>query len=170
LGAGVSKRTKSETPPDPAPEKRKGRPPYEPTAKDRDMVQAMTSYGIPQEEIATVVGISAVTLRKHFRRELDVGATMANAAVAQSLFNSATGKGPQKVTAQIFWLKTRAGWKEPPREVSGPNGGPITTATIDLKRLSDEQLKALELVFGDLAGEPGRDDGGDPGGEGEASA
>ncbi|WP_244424588.1 hypothetical protein [Methylobacterium nodulans] len=167
----MSKRTKPDPPADPAAAARRlGRRPYEPTAENRKMVQAMVSYGIRQEEIATALGISTVTLRKHFRRELDVGETLANAAVANALFKAATGGGPQKVTAQIFWLKTRAKWKEPPREVSGPNGAPITTATIDLKRLSDEQLKALEAIFGDLAGGSGGHDGGAPGGEGEAGA
>lgn len=155
----------------PRPEPRKGgRPPYQPTEKDRGTVQTMTAYGIPQDEIGAVLGISHVTLRKYYAREIAVGATLANSKVAEALYQSATGDGPQKVTAQIFWLKTRARWKEPPHEVSGPGGGPITTANVDLSKLTDEQLQALELVFSALAGEPGGDDGDDPGGEGEAGA
>ncbi|BAQ44386.1 hypothetical protein Maq22A_c04930 [Methylobacterium aquaticum] len=130
----------------------------------------MTSYGIPQDDIARVLKISPTTLRLHFRYELDVGATQANVMVAQSLFQKATGSHPQAVTAAIFWLKTRARWKEPPREVSGPNGGPIPTATVDLTKASREQLDALESLFGHLAGEPGGDAEVDPGGEGEAGA
>ena len=34
------------------------------------------------------------------------------AKVAESLFRKATGDHRQSVTAAIFWLKTRAGWKE----------------------------------------------------------
>lgn len=49
---------------------------------------------------------------------------------------------------------------------SGPNNGPILTA--DLTKATDDELRALEAVFGPLAGEPGGDDGGDSGGEGEA--
>jgi phage terminase small subunit len=45
---------------------------------------------------------------------------------------------------------------------SGPNGGPIQT--VDLTHATDEQLTALEAIFGPLAG-PGYDDEGDPGGE-----
>jgi hypothetical protein len=51
---------------------------------------------------------------KAFRRELDVGATKANAKVAESLFKQATNGN---VTAQIWWTKCRMGWKEPPAAV-----------------------------------------------------
>jgi hypothetical protein len=46
--------------------------------------------------------------------------------VAESLYRKATSEGPQSVTAAIFWLKTRAGWKESiAHEVSGADGAPI---------------------------------------------
>ena len=48
---------------------------------------------------------------------------------------------------------------------TGRDGGPILTT--DLSKLSNDQLATLEAVFGPLAGS-GDDDGGDPGGEGEA--
>ncbi|KQV83254.1 hypothetical protein [Rhizobium sp. Root1220] len=48
---------------------------------------------------------------------------------------------------------------------TGRGGGPIQT--VDLTNVSDEQLNALEAIFGPLAGASG-DDEGDPGGEGEA--
>ncbi|AWN47169.1 hypothetical protein DK419_13285 [Methylobacterium terrae] len=49
---------------------------------------------------------------------------------------------------------------------AGPNGGPIPI--VDLTRATDDQLDAIEAIFGPLAA-AGGDDGGDPGGEGEAS-
>lgn len=49
-------------------------------------------------------------------------------------------------------------------ELSGPNGGPIQT--VDLTNASEEQLNALEAIFGPLASGSG-DDEGDQGGEGE---
>ena len=39
----------------------------------------MARYGIPEDDIAIVVGIDAKTLRKHFRLELDVAFVKANA-------------------------------------------------------------------------------------------
>jgi len=86
----------------------------------------MAAFGVPEVNIARVVGIDAKTLRKHYREELDTGQTKATAKVAESLFRKATTEGPQSVTAAIFWLKTRAGWKETSvQELSGPDKRPI---------------------------------------------
>ncbi|GGC70863.1 hypothetical protein GCM10011504_55790 [Siccirubricoccus deserti] len=72
----------------------------DPTEEDRRLVRAMSGFGIPQEQIATHLGIDAKTLRKHFRQDLDRGMVEATAKVAQSLFQMATtGKN---VAAAIF--------------------------------------------------------------------
>lgn len=49
---------------------------------------------------------------------------------------------------------------------TGRNGGPIQT--VDLTNVTDDQLNALEAIFGPLATASG-DDEGDTGGEGEES-
>lgn len=93
-----------------------GRPPYEPTKKDREMVLAMSGYGIPDYEIARVLGVSPPTMRKYFDLELATGHVQANAKVAQTLYKKATGDSPGSVVAAIFWLKCRAGWNDRPGE------------------------------------------------------
>jgi len=101
--------------------------PFKPTEKDRKQVSSMAAFGTPQENIARVMGIAPKTLRLHFRDELDNGSTIADAAVAQSLYNKAIGNGPQAVTACIFWAKTRMGWKEKQvYEHTGAGGAPLT--------------------------------------------
>ena len=80
---------------------------HEPTAETRAKVNALASVGTPQDQIAIVVGITKNTLLKHYRKELDAAMTMANAKVAQSLFQQATAGN---TSAAIFWLKCRAGW------------------------------------------------------------
>ena len=88
------------------------RPRFVPTEEQRKMVRSMAAYGIRQEEIACCIGLrSAKTLRRHFRKELDRAAPEANARVAQSLYQQATAG--KKTAAAIFWLKVRAGWREP---------------------------------------------------------
>jgi hypothetical protein len=72
----------------------------------------MAGYGVPEEGIARVLAVDPKTLRKHYREELDHGHTKANARVAENLYRKATGDGREAVVAAIFWLKTRAGWKE----------------------------------------------------------
>lgn len=89
-----------------------GRASHRPDPNSRRQVEAMAGYGMPETDIAAAIGVDAKTLRKHYRSELDLGHIKANSAIAQSLFRKATGEGPQSVTAAIFWLKTRARWKE----------------------------------------------------------
>jgi hypothetical protein len=117
-----------------------GRRAHKPDPAQRRQVEAMAAYGIPEADIARVVGVDPKTLRKHYRDELDMGETKANAQVAGFLFNSArTGN----VTAQIFWLKTRAQWRETPTELR--HSGSI--ARRDVAEMTDQELmdRILEL-------------------------
>ena len=98
-----------------------GRKAHSPDATTRRQVEAMAGYGIPEADIAGVLSIDPKTLRKHYRHELDHGHTKANARVAEFLYRRATTDESQAVTAAIFWLKTRAGWKETSvNEIAGP--------------------------------------------------
>ena len=73
---------------------------------------------------------------------------------AEFLFEQATGQrgdGSAAVTAAIFWLKTRARWKETiATEHSGPDGKPIEiadqSAEIERKRIAARAL--LDETFG----------------------
>ena len=116
-----------------------GRRAHQPDPGLRRQVEAMAAYGIPEDDIARVVTIDPKTLRKHYRDELDMGATKANAQVAGFLFNSARNGN---VTAQIFWLKTRASWKEAPSE----HRHVAAVGTFDVREMSDEELE--RIVFG----------------------
>ena len=89
-----------------------GHPSHAPEPFHRRQVEAMAGYGIPEADIARMLGIDPKTLRKYYREELDTGHVIANAKVAESLFRKATGDHRQAVTAAIFWLKTRARWTE----------------------------------------------------------
>ena len=75
----------------------------------REKVRHLAGLGVPQEDIAKIVGCAPKTLRKRFRDELDRGVAEANATVSGYLLAAAKGGN---VTAQIFWLKTRAHWRE----------------------------------------------------------
>jgi hypothetical protein len=95
----------------------------------------MAAYGVPEFDVARVVGIDPKTLRKHYRDELDNGQIKATAKVAESLFRKATGEGPQSVTAAIFWLKTKGGWRETPQSHQ--------VAHYDVSRFTDEELEQI---------------------------
>lgn len=113
-----------------------GRRAHQPDPALRRQVEAMAAYGIPETDISRVVGIDAKTLRKHYREELDLGETKANAQVAGFLFNSARSGN---VTAQIFWLKTRARWRETPTELR--HSGSIGRK--EMCEYTDEELMAI---------------------------
>jgi hypothetical protein len=75
----------------------------------RDKVRHLSGVGVRQDDIARIIRCSPKTLRKRFRDELDLGVAEANATVGGYLFAAAKAGN---VTAQIFWLKTRAHWRE----------------------------------------------------------
>ena len=110
-----------------------GRPAHLPSPSERRQVEAMAGYGVPEADIALVLGIDPKTLRKHYRDELDTGHIVANAKVAESLFRKATGDHRQSVTAAIFWLKTRARWKEPAVHEPEPAGSGAGTGSARAK-------------------------------------
>lgn len=113
-----------------------GRRAHRPDPSQRRQVEALAAYGIPAADISGVVGIDPKTLRKYYREELDFGETKANAQVAGFLFSAAKNGN---VTAQIFWLKTRAKWRETPMELM--HSGSIRGR--DLSQFSDEELMSM---------------------------
>jgi hypothetical protein len=123
------------------------RPSHKPGPELRRQVEALAGFGIPEADIAGLIGIDPKTLRKHYRQELDHGHTKANARVAENLFRKATGDGREAVTAAIFWLKARARWKEVSiNEHSGLDGKPIEQIT-EIKRIivSAPERRAIGL-------------------------
>ena len=108
------------------------RPRFSPTPEQRRMVRSMAAYGIRHDEIAACLGIrSAKTLRRHFREELDRALVEANAKVARTLFEMATGG--KSVAATIFWLKSRAGWRDLPHRTLRPIDAPPFIVVPDKK-------------------------------------
>ena len=109
-------------------------PTFEPTEKERQLVEQMCAVGIPQESICLVVrdGIDDKTLRKHFRKELDTAKIKANAKIGGTLFNKAIAGDTASL---IFWAKTQMGWRETQvTEISGPKGGPVPILNVPVLR------------------------------------
>ena len=75
---------------------------FEPSAAQRRLVGEMTAFGIPQPNIASVIGIDGKTLRKYFADEIENGTARATAKVAASLFRTACGSGPGQSLQQFF--------------------------------------------------------------------
>ena len=121
------------------------RHPHEPTDKTRAEVEALKSFGVPQEDIAGYIGIDRKTLAKHYREELDTAQTKANATVARFLYQAASGKALNEganyadcVRAAMFWAKTRMQWRETSEDKTQGQSQPIQINFTDAKKPEDD--------------------------------
>ena len=116
-----------------------GRPQFIKKDEDKKTVEALAIAGVTQRLIAQIVKISEPTLRKHFREELDTSKARANAVISQALFKNAKDGN---VAAQIFWLKTQAGWRETNyHELTGKDGDKLfdePKQLIEIRKVFDE--------------------------------
>ncbi len=97
--------------------------PFEPTDADRQLVMLCAAMGLTQEQTAAQVrypaGISVETLVKFYRPELEQGADRLAATIAGNIASIARDRShPKAVTAAIFWLKARRGWRDSPASAS----------------------------------------------------
>jgi hypothetical protein len=99
---------------------------FAPTVEQRGNVEAMTGFGISQEEICRLIKnpetgkpIDKKTLELHFADEINTGQTKANATVGRVAYATIT-RAPggidkdDHVRGELtkFWLARRMGWKE----------------------------------------------------------
>jgi len=107
----------------------RGKPEHKPTKAKRDTVAMHAMVGTPQEDIARVLGIDPKTLRKHYRDDLDLATASANADIGGALYRQAIDGN---VSAQIFWLKTRAGFREKSEVDLTSSDGSMTPTGFDI--------------------------------------
>ncbi|WP_287187434.1 hypothetical protein [Mesorhizobium sp.] len=93
-------------------------------------VEALAGFGLTAADIACVLATDEQNLKATYAHELESGGIKPTARVAESLYRKATGEGREAVTAAIFWLKTRARWKETSvHEVEGKLDTSVTFVT-----------------------------------------
>lgn len=131
--------------------KQAGRPSHEPTEETRKLVSMHAAIGTNHETIAAIIGIDDKTLRKHYREELDYAMAQANATVGNALFTKAT---MGDTAAMIFWMKTRAGWREKHDVDVTSNGATIALTSVDLKNLTDVELENMNRLLAKAQGQP----------------
>jgi hypothetical protein len=107
----------------------RGRPAFQPTDEQRKNVEVMVSLGITEEKICLLVRdrrdkpICRNSLRKHFKKELETGATKLNAKVGHFMVATILGTRPpngltpikdERVRGRLgeLFLKARLGWRE----------------------------------------------------------
>lgn len=109
------------------------RVPHTPQDKQRKTVTIAKAAGLLHQQIADLIGIDEKTLVKYYSRELKTAHAQAVSAVAANLYKRATSQEKEAVTAAIFWLKTRGGW----RETDQPDTSPEHTIVINTKSNRD---------------------------------
>ena len=110
-------------------------------------IEMLSGIGVPIDQIGRVVGIDKKTIQRHYRDALDIGQAKATSKIAKRLFDIATGESKEALTACIFWLKCRGGWK-PPAEME-LNVGIDNSTKSALINLPPDQDAALRRVIED---------------------
>lgn len=87
----------------------KGAKNYSRTEETAEMVKRMALAGISQDQMAIAVGISKDTLYAYYKDEIEQTEPKAIAVVAGKLYQKCL---QGNLTAMIFYLKTRGGWRE----------------------------------------------------------
>lgn len=109
--------------------KKVGRPPHLADVDTQKQVYELSKVGTRYEDIATMLSISTDTLTKYYPDELKKGRIEANAVIAGTLYEKAKSGD---TTSMIFWLKSRAQWKETQKHehAGDPDGEPIQVKVI----------------------------------------
>lgn len=106
-----------------------------PTDASKAQVETASGLGLPHEQIASLIGISDKTLRKHYKEELAVGKAKASAQIAKSLFNKAQSGD---TTALIWWTKAQMRWSETVKqELTGADGAELTGINVTFVKPND---------------------------------
>lgn len=134
-----------------------GRPKTELTAKQAGQVEALASV-LNIQQIADYFGISEKTFDRILERDPNVlslykkGRQKAVKDVGKGLLQKAK---EGNIVAQMFYLKTQAGWKETQAfEHSGPEGKPIESETqIKLDDFPKTQRRTLINLYRKLHGQ-----------------
>lgn len=145
-------------------------PKLQPDEETLKVVRGLGRIQATTRECAAMLGVTEPTYLK-FKAENPVVAAVyeegsgdGKTSLRRRQFEAAEEGNP----TMLVWLGKQYLGQRDHKDISGPNGGPIPT--VDLTNVSDEQLKVLEAIFGQLAGSAGSDDADDSRGEGTAAS
>jgi len=119
--------------------KKAGRPPIEFDEGLEKQIRSLAMIQCTVEEIAIVTGHSSTTLRRHFGDAIKEGREGGKSSLRRAQFKAALKGNP----TMLIWLgKQTLGQKDKlEHELSGPDGGPITTQE---QEISEEALEKYE--------------------------
>ena len=124
-----------------------GRPKFEVTEEVLERAERAMAQGLTREQCAGVLGISPSTFylyqadNSEFSETIKKGEASGIEQVTNALFENATVD--RNVPSIIFFLKNRAGWVDKQEIAATVDQNHI----IDLTRIPDDQLDAIEAAF-----------------------
>ena len=124
-----------------------GRPKFEVTEEVLERAERAMAQGLTREQCAGVLGISPSTFylyqadNSEFSETIKKGEASGIEQVTNALFENATVERDN--VAIIFYLKNRAGWVDKQEIAATVEQNHI----IDLTRIPDDQLDAIEAAF-----------------------
>ena len=114
---------------------------------DYEKLYNLAKIGLSEEQIATSLGISVSTIARRKRDDDTFGSTLKAGkqagidAVTNALFEGATGDKPN-TSAQIFFLKNRAGWRDRQEVDANLTGSVVVDVDVES---AIQQLKAAGI-------------------------
>jgi len=141
--------SKKKRPPVEPPKKPVGNPPWIPDAQILKKVEQMASDGMYEKDIAACIGISVSTYmaKKHEFPELAEAVKRGNSKGVQFATECLRVLMPDNLTAIIFYLKCKAGWKDDGTNV-GAGGGRDTEASTRAVRAALDRIKQQRPACG----------------------
>lgn len=122
-----------------------GRPPYQANEQTKAQIGLMAAAGLTRHAIYTMLGIDKKTFTKYHEEDYQMGLDRMVSSVAARIYRKAISNDSDALSAGMFLLKMRAGWKEAKHlEVTGKDGAPLVQPQVlDTRSLSPEAQAAL---------------------------
>ena len=122
-----------------------GRPPYQANEQTKAQIGLMAAAGLTRHAIYTMLGIDKKTFTKYHEEDYLMGLDRMVSSVAARIYRKAISNDSDALSAGMFLLKMRAGWKEAKHlEVTGKDGAPLVQPQVlDTRSLSPEAQAAL---------------------------
>lgn len=118
---------------------------YEPSEEERILVTCASMNGVPIDNIASIMGMDQVTLRKHFQFELDYA--------TDDIISRATGILYHKVFIEkdskslFFLLQTRGNFRVREERKPSEEQKDAVVETFDFSDLTEEERLALRQIL-----------------------
>jgi hypothetical protein len=98
-----------------------GRPRFQPTQQQRDLVRVLKSCGITHPAISEVLSVPLRTVERYFKKEISSGGDVVKARIGAGIVRAALDGN---LTAAMFYMRTQGGWSTR-HELTGKDGQPI---------------------------------------------